>query len=240
MRARKLTFEGIPLNEYRFMEVFLGFWMGLPIFLYGLLVGWTIQEDSDDIGRVPSNALVFGWHQEAFIYNCTPRQARAMADKMGGWLAFHGLLSYMGSLFCWWMRYPCFRYDRSRSKSAFDQTVAHLKENREGLFFIRTDAGGPYGKVRPSMARLAVLTDRPLVAFRQRPSHYVRLGGHYFPLPFARVSTCFSHALPAQQFVDLGKEEAQRRLQALIDHTMPTDHHSRGRVSQSSSALPPL
>jgi hypothetical protein len=209
--------EGIPLSEYRWGQLLPT--LPFTALMHGFfkVIGWTCYETSAPNVDIPSNAIIYLLHGDSYISFVTQRFWRRVYDQKMSWMGFHGVLSYLGSSWCYLMGVRCFRYDRRSPLRPLNQAIEFLRHEARGQFAIRTDAGGPYGKVRASLVDMSLATDRPLVAIRQRSSRALTIRQHHVPLPFSRVTTAISAPIYPDELRGRAREDARQRLQAAID-----------------------
>ena len=82
---------------------------------------------------------------------------------------------------------------------------------------MRTDAGGPYYKVKGSVIKLSRESGRPLVPFRQFSDRHVVINSHQIPLPGARIITKIGAPITAEELRSLSDEDALKRVQSAMD-----------------------
>jgi hypothetical protein len=207
--------EGIPWRDYSVPDILLAIPLAVLIYGYTRLMRLLGSEKVVFPEDLPRNALVFAFHTDTF--------ASAMADDFrdglkATWIGYHGSLSYMGSLGFLVRGEPCFRYQRRNPATKPMQQILDFLKRHQGRVYIRTDAGGPYKQVKPSLVDLALSSDRPLVAVRHRLSRDFILHHHALPLAGAQLETWISRPLYPEELKKAPSREAALFLvQNLID-----------------------
>jgi hypothetical protein len=84
-------------------------------------------------------------------------------------------------------------------------------------FALGSDSGRPYGRVRVSLIKLAVRTNRPVYGFRVPPSKSIHILGHDLPLLAASFGLDFSEGVRADVIQEVGISEARPIIQRQID-----------------------
>jgi hypothetical protein len=165
--------------------------------------------------KPPANAIVYWSHTDIYPQQIDGIFSRDQQFKMA-LLGSRTLLSYIWYPWHFFRGFFIFRPQLSGPKP-FHQISDYLKKNPNLRVGIMTDSGGPYGRVRPTLVGLSLVTNRPLVALKSRASHSIKIKSHHIPLPFSRVWSEFSDPISAEQLRNLGEKEAlalvQRRFE---------------------------
>ena len=208
--------RSLAIGAYKLGDLMLSAVPALAQLLLVRAVGLLVKHAPIEFKEVPDNAIVYLLHADVLAYEMTHRQWRAYLNRADTYLGYHGFKSYVGALTPFLDRLGAFRYDRRKSARPMEQVLEHLRQSR-GRFIIRTDAGGPYGKVRSSLFEMAVATDRPLVPMRQIASKSLTILNHPIAVPGATLVTLIGDAIAVPQLLNLGKEAAVQLLQDRID-----------------------
>jgi hypothetical protein len=215
------TPEKIPLAHYRLAELACAVPVSLAIEIPLFAIRQTTHEAPFDTRPLASSprALVCMFHHDIYLSAFAPRFWEALGPDFA-YLAFHGFASYAGMLWPISRGFRAFRYQRKGAARPMAQTLAFL-EGHSGRFALRTDAGGPYGKVRASLVELAIASGRPVVGVRQFADRAVRVRGHVVPRPGATITTHIGRAVEPAELDALGKEAGRERLQRAMDEIAP-------------------
>ncbi len=207
--------EGLPLRDYSIPALLLSAPLALLIYVYGRLMRLLGSEAPFDASGIPPNAIVYAFHTDTFASG----MADGFRDAIGGtWIGFHGALSYMGSLGFVLRGEPVFRFRRSSQEPRPLQQILEFLAKAEGRIYIRTDAGGPYKKVKPSLIEMAFQSGRPLVAVRHRLSQEFIVNHHSLPWGRPKLVTVASAPLSAETLKKAASREAALQLaQDMID-----------------------
>lgn len=215
-----MQIEGNPFSSYNWVQLIASMPISLLFEAYGLICSQTTQHTIvGSLDKVPENSILYLFHQELAAAVVTADDWTRIAHNPrnpGGYLGFHGFLSYMGSLPFMRRGWLACRYRRTSEAKPFDQITAFLRSHK-GLFVIRTDAGGPYGTVRSSLVRLSIASNRPVVPVRQVADRSFRFLGHTFPLPGATITTHIGQPLAPEIFENKGETEGREMAQRAID-----------------------
>lgn len=222
MRARlNESPEGIPWRDYAWRELAAAVPVGGSVAVAFELLRASTREVRAGVSRVPNDAIVYMFHEDLAISMFAPRFWHDLGPEFS-YLGFHGFASYVAAPWAWAHGFRAHRFDRRRAEPPMDQVRRYLQERPRGPFALRTDAGGPYGRVRPSLVTLALGTARPLVAARQLADRATKVRGHWVPLPGARITTHVSEPIEARVLAALTPAEARDLLQREIDALTPT------------------
>lgn len=211
------TKEGIPLREYRWVQLGLAFFPGFLMHSICTAIGWTLKEKIEgeitNGGRAP---IIVVFHREFPITVTAPHSWNKLFHGIG-YLGVHNWISYCTSVLCYLDGLKAVRYDRRSGKKPLFQVVDFLNQNALVPFAIRTDSGGPYERVRTSVVKMAIQANRPIVCIRQSADRSWRFWDHFFPKPFASVITRVSAPISAQTLRPLSVEEATAQIQLVMD-----------------------
>jgi hypothetical protein len=189
MKCLHLSPELIPWREYDRGELAKAAVPAAVLSLSIQALKASIMEVPYEGSEIPRNAILFGFHCDSVAALLSDVFFR---DLGHAWLGYHGFASYVGSLTPMIRKRPCIRFQRKRSPSDHSPMQYILSQSRvlEGRpFYLLTDSGGPYGQVRPSLVRLAMAMERPLVAIRHFVSKQILIKEHVIPMPGCRLET---------------------------------------------------
>jgi len=193
------------------------FLLALPFalaFLCALkILSYFVKVTPSELGKLPPNALLYGTHLDVFSACLSPN----FHDPSMIVIGYDGFLP---SLYIPWdhlvgISHLCYR--RDSSTPPLDQLLNMFTQHAGHRFWIFTDSGGPYGRVRKSLVILSVESQRPVVAMKLTPSRYFRILEHRIPLPFSRITVKFSPPIPHETLAMLSRDAARERLQAAVD-----------------------
>ena len=208
--------RALAIGAYKLGDLLLSAIPALVQLLLVRSVGLFVKHAPIEFKDVPDNAIVYLLHGDVMGYEMTHRQWRAYLNPADTYLGYHGFKSYIGALTPFLDRLGAFRYDRWKSEKPMEQVLEHLRQSR-GRFIIRTDAGGPYGKVRSSLFDMAIATGRPLVPMRQIASRSLTIFDHPMALPGATLVTLIGNTIAVAELLRLGRVAAVQLLQERID-----------------------
>ncbi len=213
--------EGIPWNEYRYSHLLPALPIGFLIhWATGLLSFFVAESAIKGPSQVPRGAIVVMFHPEWLYFAVARKTAGRVREASAhpfSWLGLHHFLSYFGSITAYFWNYQCARYDREKNIKPYQVTKNYLIKNPDFIFFIRTDSGGPYGRVRESLIKLSLETGRPLVCERQWSNKSFPFLKHHIPLPFTRIQTAFSEPISSDELKNLGIEKGREHVQKIMD-----------------------
>lgn len=214
--ADELSREGVPYRDYHALSALASLPVGAGIVAAFELLSRAVVEEPIDLSDVPPDAILYLYHVESFLVTLTPTVWDGFGEHLA-YLGYHGFASYLGGLWPYLHGFHCFRYDKRRPERPLQQIVEFLRKNPRLRFALRTDAGGPYGKVRGSLVDMALATGRPLVGMRQLADRSTRVLRHVVPLPGARIRTRLTRIISAAELAACSREEARAILQTAID-----------------------
>ncbi len=218
------TLEGNPISDYRWFALLASVPGNLMLEAMRALLRPTLTvHDVEGLDAIPDNAICYLFHPEMIHAVATVdlwQRYMNGGTHPGYYLGFHGLASYVGALPFAARGVRALRFDRRSPQKPFQQIIQHLIHN-PGRFFIRTDAGGPYGRVRGSLLGLSAATGRPLVPMRQFASRSVKIWGHHFALPGAVITTRIGSVISPSDLQALPDADALVKLQSAIDSLAP-------------------
>ncbi|MGE4106757.1 MAG: hypothetical protein AB7F66_06045 [Bacteriovoracia bacterium] len=208
--------EGIPWREYAWPALLIAIPLSLVLEISLKLYGLTLRRAPTPAANVPRNAIVFLFHGD--IYCSVFQDYGAREFGVGTFLGAHSFLSYVWIWRTYWMGYGVLRYDRRRQTAKLIPWIVDYMNRHASLpFALRTDSGGPYGKVRGSIVDLARATNRPVVGARQLADRAWVVRSHALPLPFARLQTRVTVPIFPAELEGLSREDAMRKLQIAMD-----------------------
>ncbi len=216
-----LTPENLSLADYRLAELALALPVSAALELPLLALRATTREAPLEGPDMPPRALVCMLHKDLYLSAFAPSFWEALGPDFA-YLAFHGFASYVGMIWPNLRGYQAFRYQLKTAKRSSErarplaQTLSFL-EKHLGRFALRTDAGGPYGRVRASLVDMAIASDRPVVVVRQCADRTTHVRGHALPLPGAQVKSRVSRAVDPSSLRLLDREGGRELLQRLLD-----------------------
>lgn len=211
--------EGLGWNEYNHFALAAAVPPAAAVFLCGEMLKKTVAivDTFDDINnRMPDNAIVYLMHSDIWVSAVSTQSLARIFTPESSYLGYHGYLSYLGSGWSYALGLKCYRYDRKSSLSARDQVLSFV-EKTPGRFFLRTDAGGPYGRVRASLVDMALAANKPLVPLRQFATRHKTFKHHQIPLAGAQIHVCTGEPLWPEDLTKLPREEARAMLQKSMD-----------------------
>lgn len=194
----------------------LAFPFGLALCLFFITFCWTLRIEEPPGHYPPDNAILYTTHLHLYLFLLNPL-IRKNEPLESIWLGYHGFLAY---IFVYWNRLvgtTNFLFDAKKERSPREQIREFLKGRPTTRFGLATDSGGPYGKIRPSLLKLALNSNRPLVAIKMRAKHGYRIFRHEFPWPFSVLTTQISEPINPDQLKQIPEREALTLLQAKFD-----------------------
>lgn len=212
----RVTREGIPYRQYRWGQLLLAIVPGYLLHLLFTLLWTTLRETGHEKDRSLGNAIIVLYHPE-FPITLSAQTTWRRHFRGVAYLGIHNWISYVTSVLCYLDALPAVRYDRATGKRPMDQVLEYLNTHPSVPFALRTDSGGPYRKVRTSIVRLALQTNRPVICLRQTASKAVVLHQHLFPLPFSTVNVSISEPISVETLQCLTLEEATALVQRTMD-----------------------
>ena len=208
--------EGVPWGAYYWKDLLVALPISLVIDGFLAVVRLWVREEPATWTFIKGNPIVVLFHHECMITLASHYYDAQNQRNRGGILGFHGFLSYLTFTWSWRKSLPMCRFDRLSPQKPLNQVIDYLKELR-GPFYVRTDAGGPYGRVRASIVEMALATGRSVVCLRQQASRTTTVIGHAVPLPGALTETRVSPPVTAAELQTLGRDQARDHLQSLMD-----------------------
>jgi len=208
---RKRTYQ--PLLNSDLGTFVLALPAALAFLLALKILSLFVKVDKVSMDGLPPNALLYGTHLDVISACLCP----AFYDPSAIVIGYDGFLPYMYTL---WHRlvgisYLC--YARASAVPPIDQILDLFAQYKDHRFWIFTDSGGPYGRVRKSLVILSVESRRPVVAMKLRPTRYFHLFGHRIPAPFSTIHLKFSSPIPSETLALLSPNAARDRLQNSAD-----------------------
>lgn len=205
--------EGIPWREYRLAGLLLWLPFTVVMAIYLEMVWLVSKRFAKTLGleKVPNNAIIYDWHADVMTNYLTVHLIKKYRQKIT-FLGSHDTISYIafgpGSTGA----YEVFRYRRGTDRKPVTQIVSFLDSRPNQILGIFTDAGGPYFHVRESLVNLALASSRPLVPYRSFYRPYLKVMGHFLPLPMVKGASVFGDPIyPAE----LGKIDSVAATQLL-------------------------
>jgi hypothetical protein len=194
------------------------FWKALiPGAIFGLGVELLRRSCSipNNGGRpLPTNAIIFCSHTDLYCHQIDLSN-HALPIMLGD----HSFLSYCWYPRQWWLGATVFRFERDLPESPMAQVETFLRQRPNINFWMASDSGGPYGKMRASLGYLALGTKRPLVAVRYEPTAYFTLREHKIPYPFSVIQRRYSAPFDFRLLEGKSKNEIQAIVQAIWEKT---------------------
>lgn len=208
---QKSVFE--PIRNLYPGTAILAFPFAVGFMLLVKTLSFFVTAERGEVSRVPRNAILYSTHLDVISATINPTLHRGPLIVVG----YHAFLAY---LYIVWDRvagigHLC--YHRVSDVPPLDQLQAMFRKYPEHRFWIFTDSGGPYGRVRKSLVILSRESGRPTVAARLKASRFFHLLGHRIPSPFSRVTITFAEPVTAAELSALSPEAARDRLQAQLD-----------------------
>ncbi|MBI4403537.1 MAG: hypothetical protein HY537_05220, partial [Deltaproteobacteria bacterium] len=108
-----------------------------------------------------------------------------------------------------------FRYELDKAQSSFEQIIQFLNSHPNRRLMVLSDSGGPYKKMRGSLVKLAVQTERPLIALKMKVDRFRTIHHHKIPLFGATIQPVFSRPIHPGELRELSKEAALRIVQMI-------------------------
>jgi lysophospholipid acyltransferase (LPLAT)-like uncharacterized protein len=141
-------------------------------------------------------AIFFSWHR--FNYALALALRTLPPDARPTLLMHDGLasraLTHEASV---WMGFETLVFRRRSPVSPRRQIIDHLRASRRNLLLL-SDAGGPYGQVKPGLLEIAAACDAPLVPLVVRARGAIEVGRvlrHVLPWPFCELDVVTGAAL---------------------------------------------
>jgi len=202
-----------PLSTLKLGTAVLAFPFAIGFLLSMKLISLFTRSEPLTKNDLPPNAIFYSTHLDVISAAVNPVLQTPSLIVVG----YHAFLAYV---YIGWDRFAgighlC--YDREGTPPPLDQIQAMFQNYPNHYFWIFTDSGGPYGRVRKSLVILSRESGRPVVACRLTPTRYFKLLGHRIPLPFARIKIAFSRPVTAGELSALSVEAGRDRLQASLD-----------------------
>jgi hypothetical protein len=213
-RARGLSNEGLPIEQYSVAKVYLA--MPLALAFEGALKLLRPRVRTRIEGPMPPpDALVYTFHRDAIPSLMLPND---FAPSMNlSYIGFHGVASYFPTYRYYRLGVSAIRYAKNGGVRPKAAIIEALRGPAHGRVLIRTDSGRPYGRVRASLVDIAVATGRPVVPFVQVADRSVTIAEHTVPLPGAQIRSAFGAAIAAATLGAMDRDEARALLQRRID-----------------------
>jgi hypothetical protein len=209
--------EGTGLNEYSLAFLIVSLPFGVLLYLYLRAIQRSLKGNLPVIPEsLPENCILYGFHEDYYSVMAVGNLHR-FGSKNLFWLGYHGFFSYIP--FLWFRRNHTrvFRYKFRGGQRPFDQIVTFLEKNPSIRFALGTDSGRPYGRVRESLIKLAIRTNRPVVGLRVRPSRRIRFLGHDLPLSGSSFHLRVTEAVSPESLRALTLSDAREIVQRKID-----------------------
>lgn len=200
--------EGIPLHQYNLFSLL----SAIPVALLLETFFWLQRMVTHDKGittnnDLPPNAIIVTFHGDSYLDPLSVKAWNYLSNSRYHWLGFHGFLSYIGSMRAMFYRIKAFRYKTKSKIRPMDQVREFLNNYQSGQLMLRTDAGGPYGKVRPSLIKLAIESKRPLVCMRTSASRFITINHHKLGTPGSVIETKISCPIEYEKLEKLAKTD---------------------------------
>ena len=208
--------EAIPTSEYKFLNLLGATIPGLVIETWLAHVQNTLHEEYDEnvIKNLPHNAILYAFHADTLPVLLSYKLLNALGSI---WIGYHGLLSYVGSFGLSQNGFPCFRYNRKLKATVLGQIETALNAAPQKRFYLFTDSGQPYFRVRKSLVQMSRQTGRPLVPVRHFSSLAKIVNGHQIPLAGTEIRTVVGSPVLASELLNLSDQDAVLVLQKKID-----------------------
>jgi hypothetical protein len=210
------TSEAIRAKDYNVLQMLGASIPGFVLEAWLAHLQTTTEEEFDEnaVKNLPNNAIVYAFHGDTLPLLLSS----TFLSSLGAiWMGYHGLLSYVGSFGLSHKDLPCFRFNRKLKTPVLSQIESAMKSSPNKRFFIFTDSGQPYFRVRKSLVQMAKLMGRPLVPVRLFTSVGKKLNGHQIPLPGTVIRTVVGLPISAAELTSMGEAEALAILQQQID-----------------------
>ncbi|MDA9189354.1 hypothetical protein N9O57_00050 [bacterium] len=223
-KKRHTLGEGIEFKDYNHSQLIWSLPFGLvleTIWFFQRLV--TSDKAEFNENKIPSNAIIVTFHSDSYLDPLSSTLWRKFARKNYYWIGFHGFLSYIGTFRAMMMGVGAYRYRRNCEKRPMDQIRDFLSDNLDCQVMIRTDSGGPYNKVRPSLIDMAIRYDRPLVCMRVHSSKFFLINQHKIALPGAIIRAGISNTIEVdvlKDAVEKGMGNACNLVKKEMDQTL--------------------
>jgi lysophospholipid acyltransferase (LPLAT)-like uncharacterized protein len=161
--------------------------------------------------QLPLCAVYFAWHR--YNYAVTPALVR-LPPALRPTLVMHdGLASRaLTHASSEWLGFERFAFARRSGASPTQQIADYVRRTGRSIFLL-PDSGGPYGVVKPGIARIARACDVPAVPVRVRCDRKIVVGRtlrHVLPLPTATIEVDFGDPIAPG---DVTVEACQRALE---------------------------
>ena len=213
---KTFTGEALPTKDYSVIKMVGASVPGFVLETWLAHVQTTLHEDfnENDVVGLPQNAILYAFHGDTLPVLLS----RKFLNSLGAvWTGYHGLLSYLGSFGLSHKGFPCFRFNRKLQLPVIEQIEAALKTKTDKRFYLFTDSGQPYFRVRKSLLRMAKVTGRPLVPVRHFASCSRDFNGHQIPLPGTAIRTVLGAPIFVNELMSFSDEEAVAIMQQRID-----------------------
>lgn len=201
-----------PIREYRLVSLFFSIFPAVVFEGVASLISLTYRHRFEsDPDRIPKNAILVAMHGDIFCSVVTLGEISHVLSG-GVYLGFHGFQSYIWSMGSRMRGIRSLRFDRIKHTDIMSWIISKLNSGQIMRFFIRTDSGGPYGRVRKSAITMSLATGRPIVVIRQRASRSWVINQHAVPIPFSEIMTSFSIPIESKALSAIPDAEARLKL----------------------------
>jgi len=168
---------------------------------------------------VPANAILFFSHTQIYGMALSPfLKKRGAAEAFV--LGYHGFLPYVWVILDHLIGLQYFLFDPASKLKPSEQVQGFLIHHPTKRFALATDSGGPYGRVRPSLLKLSLANERPLVAMGAMFSRSIKIHQHEIPLPGARLTFRLMDPITPQELRSQTTEASLQKLQSVLDHVL--------------------
>lgn len=182
-----------------------------------------------DVSACSVNCIFYSFHGDTLPALAAHSTFSLLDSK---WIGYHGILSYFGSFGLASRRRPCFRFSVDSAIRPKKQIEKALMSEPDRRFYIFTDSGKPYGRVRESLVDLAIESGRPLVPLRHIAEKRRLVNGHQVPLPGTEVRTFVGQEISHARLKKLKSAERVHLLQGEIDRLLGGQETSCTRNDQ--------
>lgn len=166
--------------------------------------------------NVHPGSIIYGFHCDVLVNYITMHLLREQNKKIL-FIGSHDFASYTAYGPGSFGAYETWRFDRSREAKPSDQIIAMLKSRPEAILGIFTDgASGEPMRVRESLIKLAISSQRPIVPYRSLYGPKIRIGRNDYPSLLVKGQSVFGKEISWEELSALPLEAARERAELAL------------------------